>query len=89
MPHMRRGGVYLCEDLHGGFNGFASYVHGLAHKLNDLQPDKHLHTLPVRILNSVHLYPFVAVIEKNESTVARLKSEKRGTQWQPFDPLAK
>jgi hypothetical protein len=35
LPHLRPGGVYLCEDVHGAFNRFASYVGGLAHKLNE------------------------------------------------------
>src|SRR5262249_33026562 len=32
---MPQSGVYLCEDVHGGYNQFASYVHGLTHKLDD------------------------------------------------------
>ena len=35
LPFLRPGGVYLCEDVHGAFNRFASYVHGLDHGLND------------------------------------------------------
>jgi hypothetical protein len=35
LSHLRPGGVYLCEDVHGAFNRFASYVGGLAHKLNE------------------------------------------------------
>ena len=35
LPFLRPGGVYFCEDVHGGFNRFASYIHGLGHRLND------------------------------------------------------
>src|SRR5262249_26064300 len=34
LPHLQPGGVYLCEDVQGVFNGFASYVLGLAQRLN-------------------------------------------------------
>jgi hypothetical protein len=30
LPHLRPNGVYLCEDVFGAFNWFASYVGGLA-----------------------------------------------------------
>ena len=29
LPHLASGGVYLCEDVHGAPNYFASYVAGL------------------------------------------------------------
>jgi hypothetical protein len=36
LPHLRPGGVYFCEDIHGSpDNPFASYVYNLAHGLND------------------------------------------------------
>ena len=35
LPHIRSGGVYCCEDVHGDPNEFASYVHSLSHRLND------------------------------------------------------
>ena len=35
LPHLRPNGVYLCEDVFSAFNRFASYVGGLAHKLNE------------------------------------------------------
>ena len=37
LPFLRPGGVYFCEDVHGMYNEFASYIHGLGHKLNDSQ----------------------------------------------------
>ena len=41
LPFLRPGGVYLCEDVHRTHNQFASYVHGLGHKLNDMSQISH------------------------------------------------
>jgi len=32
LPHLRPGGVYICEDVHGERNRFNAYVHGVARK---------------------------------------------------------
>ena len=37
-----------------------------------------------RWLASIHVYPFVYVIEKHTLPTARFISPKQGTQWQPF-----
>lgn len=95
LPFLRRGGVYLCEDVHGVYNQFASYVHGLGHKLNDASqmsdfPDDNERrivgvTTPFQsAVGSIHLYPFVTVLEKNAVPVTELRAPKHGTQWQPF-----
>jgi hypothetical protein len=34
LPHMRPGGVYVCEDIHGEFNSFAFYLGGLSAQLH-------------------------------------------------------
>jgi hypothetical protein len=92
---MRPGGVYLCEDVHGGYDPFASYVHGLAHKLNDFvliedspqDNERRLvceRTLFQSTVNSIHLYPFVTVLERNSFMETQFIASKRGTQWQPF-----
>jgi Methyltransferase domain len=77
-PHLSPGGIYFCEDIHGVLNYFAAFVAGLASQMNAGRPSR----LESEI-NSIHLYPMVAVIEKRASELV-LKSEKRGTQWQPF-----
>lgn len=79
LPHLSPGGVYLCEDIHGAPNYFASYVSGLAAYINSGR----LSSFSSNI-DSLHLYPFVVVLEKCDQTRAVLKTEKRGTQWQPF-----
>jgi hypothetical protein len=95
LPFMRPGGVYLCEDVQGVFNRFASYVHGMGHKLNDYSlmqefPDDNERRIICgctsfqSVIGSIHLYPFITVLEKNEDTVTELRSPKRGTHWQPF-----
>jgi hypothetical protein len=95
LPFLRQGGVYLCEDVHGGFNQFASYVHGLGHKLNDFvkgggslddsERRLFLGCTPFQsAIGSIHLYPFVTVLERNAVPVAELRAPKHGTQWQPF-----
>lgn len=94
LPFLRPGGVYLCEDVHGAYNPFASYVHGLGHKLNEFsQVDNfidggrrisHGCTPLQSALGSIHLYPFVTVLERNAAPITELRAPKHGTQWQPF-----
>ena len=95
LPLLRPGGVYFCEDVHGACNHFASYVYGLGDKLNDFsQSDAFPDDDDRRIVcgctpfqsavGSIHLYPFVTVVEKNVASVTEFKAPKHGTQWQPF-----
>ena len=95
LPFVRRGGVYLCEDVHGAFNRFACYVHGMGHKLNDYSlmrnfPDDNNRRIVCgctsfqSAIGSIHLYPFVTVLERNSLKVTELRAPKHGTQWQPF-----
>jgi hypothetical protein len=96
LPHLRPGGVFLCEDIHGyPESPFADYAHKMAHGLNDHRgfekhPDDNDRRLVLRTsefqatINSVHLYPYVVVFEKNEQPVGEFVAPKRGDQWQPF-----
>ncbi|AOS44937.1 Demethylmacrocin O-methyltransferase [Lacunisphaera limnophila] len=94
LPHVRPGGVYLCEDIHGEDNAFAAYATGLAAMLsagevtgNSDDPDRRLvcRTSPFQAsIRSVSFYPQVVAIEKLLAPVAELVAPKRGTQWQPF-----
>jgi hypothetical protein len=91
LPHMRNGGVYLCEDIHGGANPFAAYVHGLTTALHssDFQPttDQGLRsrTTPFQsFVHSIHVYPFVTVIEVRRDPLDEVRAPRLGTQWQPF-----
>lgn len=91
LPHIRPGGVYLCEDIHGANNEFAAYIQGLASGLNFAAPTEmpkntaglaFAATDLQATIHSIHLYPFVAVIEKRERILGVLIAPKHGTQWQ-------
>lgn len=94
LPHLNPNGVYLCEDVHGAFNIYTAYVYGIANNLNAMDvkhmPDAINKEILVRTnefqrdIRSIHLYPFVTVIEKGDSPVDKLVAPKHGTQWQPF-----
>jgi hypothetical protein len=95
LPHLRPGGVYLCEDIHEQANHFAAFVSGLADSLNAMKSFSSNEANPERrvvvksnsvqaSLNSVHLYPYVVVIEKSESERPELVAPKHGSQWEPF-----
>ncbi len=95
LPRMRPGGVYLCEDIHGRYNDFAAFVSGLVESLNGMEGACQDHFNPMRrttvptnsvqaFLHSVHLYPFVVVIEKRQAPLKELVSSKHGTHWEPF-----
>jgi hypothetical protein len=92
LPHLRPGGVYLCEDIYDTFNPFHHYVSGLTHHLNasQLAPSvqrPHEGIRPnafQRAVRSVHLYPFVVVIERADTPIEVFVAPKHGTQWQPW-----
>jgi SAM-dependent methyltransferase len=93
LPHLRGGGVYLCEDICGTGNRFASYVSGLIAQLNahdatfDLEDNERRNVATATpfqaAVHSVHCYPFVTVIEKRPEPVAEFVAPKRGTEWEP------
>ncbi len=79
-PHMRPGGVFLCEDLQGRFNPYLSYMHGLSLHLHQDTPQ----TNNVQsMVHSIHTYPLVSIVEKTETPVEFLIAKRHGTQWQP------
>jgi hypothetical protein len=87
LPSVRPGGVYVTEDVHGRSNAFQFFISGLARNLNAYVPADDDGTVAAtgfqRLVESVHLYPFVSVIELREAPVTGFRSEKRGTRWQP------
>lgn len=92
LPHLRPGGVFLCEDIHGIRNEFASFVYGLADRLNvrSFRPvgsDIHSPTTPFQAaIRSIHCYPYVVVIELADAPPRELVSTKRGTEWLGVPP---
>jgi len=95
LSHLKPGGIFLCEDVHGKNNEFAKYVSRLAQHLN------YVKTIPGTLLqsevssfqssiHSISFYPYCIVIEKNNKELTRLAAPKHGTEWQPFlDELIK
>jgi hypothetical protein len=99
LPHLRPGGVYVCEDVTKVFNPFGSYMNGMVHQLNAYEgAESDGNGSESRVLykttsfqsavDSVHFYPFVTVVERTGSPVMELVAPKHGTEWQPFlDPV--
>lgn len=94
LPQIKPGGVYICEDVHGDFNRFASYVQGLEHNLNASElithPDQNKKALTSQAnalqdsIAAIHHYPFITVIDRRTYPVGEFVAPKMGTQWQPF-----
>lgn len=95
LPHLRPGGVYLCEDLTSRSNRFSSYIYGFASNLNGSQrwernSDNQERSLVCGVtalqsaVRSVHLYPFVTVVEKTDAPIHEFVAPKHGTLWEPF-----
>ncbi len=88
LPHIRPGGVFICEDIHGINQQFGAYVAGMIQNLNATNLEAgwdhglSFRSTPFqRVINSVHVYPYLVVVEKNVVPVEFLAAEKRGTRW--------
>ena len=95
LPHLSPGGVYICEDIHGKFNEMAAYVAGLTRQMNafgdstfDKSNDDRRAAVPATpfsaATDSIHLYPFMAVIERRKQSLPAFVSQRHGSSWQPF-----
>jgi SAM-dependent methyltransferase len=90
LPHLRPGGVYICEDIHGIGNRFMSFAQSLSAELNAFIDDSRPDGLAARAtpfqvsVESVHVYPFAVVIERRDKAVDRFEAPKRGSEWQAF-----
>lgn len=93
LPHLRSGGVYICEDIHGDDNAFLSYVQGLSRALfaydltlDEARPERVLSS-PAKpfqsAIHSVHVYPYVVVIERRDVPLDEFAASQRGTEWPP------
>ena len=89
LPHLRPGGVYVCEDIHGSLNRFSAFAAGLVHDLNSIHwnsascSDSSVSRFQSAIC-SIHFYPYVVVIEKHIEPLSELSSLRQGTSWQPW-----
>ena len=80
LPHLRCGGVYFCEDVHGKWNEFAAYASALVDELNHAGDMNEFQNS----IHSIHFYPFCVIIEKHAVVPEKFMAPKHGTQWQPF-----
>jgi hypothetical protein len=91
LPHIAPGGVYLCEDICGISNGFSLYVNGLAHEIHaarwrkepPTRNEPELVCYPTsfqKAIRSIHVYPFVTVIEKHGEPPTLFAAPKHG-KW--------
>ena len=95
LPHVRPGGVYICEDIHWQGNAFISFTSGLTDSMNSMgglnsdeaNPERRSVVKANSVqanLNSIHHYPYVVVIEKRKYDLNELIAPKHGSQWEPF-----
>ena len=85
LPHMAPGGVFICEDVGSPHNGFQAYVEGLSghiHATGDLT------TGFQQMVHSIHLYPYMVVVEKPEAPAVSFPDEAHGTEWAEYAPVA-
>jgi hypothetical protein len=91
LPHLQPGGVYLCEDVIFVPNKFSAYTYGLSRHLNAFacRPAELLVDTSTfqRTIQSVHLYPYVIVIEKSDFPLDHFKLPMQGTEWLPLGPF--
>ena len=80
LPHLRPGGVYMCEDVGGIHNRFQAYVSGLSRNLASSFDATGFN----QVVHSVHHYPFAIVLERQPDRVEGFEQGRHGTQWEPF-----
>ena len=95
LPHLAPGAVYICEDLHGerdrDRNRFVYYLHGLSQalcegipSLSPSDPERaHIcKATPYQAaVDSIHLYPFMMVIERRDRPLDEFVALRQGTDW--------
>jgi len=90
LTHIRPGGVYICEDITGSDNAYWAFARALADGLHPYSPTSSPkgHISPTTAfqasIQSVHVYPFVVVIEKRPVSMPSFSAPKHGTHWQPY-----
>lgn len=90
LPHIRPGGVYLCEDIGDNHSHFAGFIAGLACHMNSTVRTIQKFDAPMIptafqcSVKSITEYPFVTVLEKHDYHQGLFISKKHGTVWQPY-----
>lgn len=81
LPHLRPGGVYMCEDIARKRNPLSHYLWGLTCHLNErARTPNHFQAE----IFSVSFHPFVAVIERRRAPLTHLGARRSGDDWQQF-----
>ena len=88
LPHLRPGGVYLCEDVHHAHQGFTAYVGGLInhYNLTDVIRGKDLTARPSAFqqdIAAINWYPMVVVLQKTNEPTPLFCALFRGTESIP------
>jgi hypothetical protein len=84
LPHVRPGGVYLCEDALKRTNPFHDYIDGFSRNLHEPGSGTTYERRPTdfqRTVQAVHLHPWVTVIEKRDVPLDSLSAPKHGSEW--------
>ena len=94
LSHLAPGGVYLCEDISGVFNGMSLYLNAYLQALNEANWRKGMPPLGApelactasafqQMVKSIHFYPFIAVLEKHDRPQPLLFGKKHGSEFRP------
>lgn len=93
LPHLRPGGVYICEDVHVTETRLADFAHALCNGLNagGIQSGPGVDTIACTpfqaAIHSLHIYPFLVLIEKRAHPEQRFAAPLHGTQWRPSETI--
>ena len=83
LPMLKPGGVYICEDVHGFDNYFLDYIHGLSKSLHSYDEESEFIVKANNLqqhIHSIHLYPYIVVIQINPTDVKRFSAHKKGIE---------
>lgn len=94
LPHMAPGGVYLIEDIYQVSNPLWDYLEKRSRLLHEWLPgdpancpSASQHSLVTNEwqarIDSIHTYPFAAVIEFRETPLTTMTAPRRGSEWLP------
>ena len=81
LPLLKPGGVYICEDVHGLDNYFLDYIHGVSKSMNAYEEESEFNVTANELqqhIHSIHLYPYMVVIQINSEPVTNYVAQKKG-----------
>jgi hypothetical protein len=86
LPYLRPGGVYICEDVWRPNYAFRAFAYSLVENLNDFEfgVPAEFQAIPTPFqasVNSIHFYPLMVVIERNQCLVNQFVGLRHGTEW--------